>query len=188
MPYFVAILATLGCLMVFVLSFGVGVFLYFLSSFCALTSLFYGENEQTVESRYRWLLAVLPLGVVLIFVASLLMSGSKTISRTDRMMVVAKGEEVFKSRCGMCHSKDEGKVKVGPSLFRIINRPIGSVGGYPYSGAMKNKKGKWTEEELDRFISDVVNYEGGTNMIIQSIDDEVERNALIAYLGTLDQD
>ena len=48
----------------------------------------------------------------------------------------AKGQKVFK-KCAACHTVDDGgKNKVGPNLWNIVNRPIGTHEGFTYSGAM----------------------------------------------------
>ena len=47
------------------------------------------------------------------------------------------GKKVFK-KCVACHSLQEGKNKIGPSLYNLLDRKIGSVEGYKYSKSMKN--------------------------------------------------
>lgn len=65
-----------------------------------------------------------------------------------------KGEKVFK-KCKACHSLEEGKKKVGPSLFHIIGRKAGSVDGFKYSKSytQAGEKGlMWTEENLISYL------------------------------------
>ena len=44
------------------------------------------------------------------------------------------GKRVFK-KCVACHSLQEGKNKIGPSLYNLLERKAGSVEGYKYSKA-----------------------------------------------------
>ncbi len=85
-------------------------------------------------------------------------------------------------KCSICHSLKGRGIKVGPPLANIHMRKIGSFAGFNYSNAFKNSDEVWTEKELDAFLKDVQTYLKGSNMIIQNVDDESERKALIAYL------
>lgn len=71
-----------------------------------------------------------------------------------------KGEKVFK-KCKACHSLDEGKNKVGPSLAGIVGRKAGSAAKYKYSAGMKAAAAKgltWDEESLEKFLANPNNY------------------------------
>ena len=63
-----------------------------------------------------------------------------------------KGKKVFK-KCVACHSLQESKNKIGPSLYNLLGRKAGSVDGYKYSKAMKNSDVVWDEESLDKFLT-----------------------------------
>ena len=63
-----------------------------------------------------------------------------------------KGEKIFKN-CGTCHTyKKDGKSKVGPNLWNLINRPKARVSGFAYSKVLVEYGGKWTFEELNKFL------------------------------------
>lgn len=47
----------------------------------------------------------------------------------------AAGEKVFK-KCAACHAVEEGKKKVGPTMFGVFGRPAGSLEGYMWSLAI----------------------------------------------------
>ncbi|MGH6809326.1 MAG: c-type cytochrome, partial [Ensifer adhaerens] len=68
----------------------------------------------------------------------------------------AAGETVFK-KCASCHTVDKGGAnKVGPNLWGLVNRPIGSHEGFSYSAGMKtfSEGGKvvWDYDHLSFFI------------------------------------
>lgn len=68
----------------------------------------------------------------------------------------AKGEKVFK-KCAACHSIEEGKNKVGPSLHNVVGRKCGSISDYKYSKGYKDacEKGFTTDEAfLDEYLKD----------------------------------
>ena len=50
----------------------------------------------------------------------------------------AAGKDVFK-QCMACHTTEQGKNKVGPSLFGVVDRPAGKVDGFKYSKPMQEK-------------------------------------------------
>ena len=54
-----------------------------------------------------------------------------------------KGEKTYK-KCGSCHSyTKDGKNKVGPNLWNIVNRPKANVDGFAYSSALAEFGGVW---------------------------------------------
>ena len=66
----------------------------------------------------------------------------------------AAGKKVFK-KCVVCHTLEEGKNKVGPSLFEVVGRPAGIVAKYKYSSSIKAAAGKglvWTAENIIAYI------------------------------------
>lgn len=70
-----------------------------------------------------------------------------------------KGEKVFK-KCVACHSLEEGKRKVGPSLFGIIGRTAGSE-DFKYSklNMQAAEKGLvWDAESLTGYLAGPQDY------------------------------
>ena len=94
---------------------------------------------------------------------------------------LAKGEKLFK-RCKTCHSLEEGKKKVGPSLFGLFGRTAGSVEGYKYSKAMKESGIVWDEETLDAFVTKPKDLVPKTKMSFPGFKNEQDRIDIIAYL------
>jgi cytochrome c2 len=68
--------------------------------------------------------------------------------------------------CASCHqltAKDSASVS-GPTLVGIVNRDIASVKGYPYSEALAQVKGEWTEATLEKFLENPEVYGTGSTM------------------------
>jgi cytochrome c len=98
-----------------------------------------------------------------------------------------RGERVFQ-RCYACHSVDPNeKAKLqGPSLHKIIGRPVAAIANFEYSDAMRSKGVAglvWDNATLDRYIADPESVVPGTNMSVPPLRDEQERADLLAYLA-----
>ena len=95
-----------------------------------------------------------------------------------------KGKKVFK-KCVACHSLQEGKNKIGPSLYNLLGRKAGSVEGYKYSKAMKNSDVVWDEESLDKFLTKPRKFIKRTKMSFRGIKKKSLRDALISFFKQL---
>lgn len=93
-----------------------------------------------------------------------------------------KGEKEFKKYCGACHTVDEGKNRVGPSLAGIIDRRAGTVPGFNYSSANKASGVEWTPEILEKYLENPRQFMPGTKMVFAGIRKSEERAAVIEYL------
>ncbi len=96
----------------------------------------------------------------------------------------AKGEKVF-GKCKACHKLDEGANAVGPSLYGLVDRDIGSIGNFNYSSVLTELPGNWTGEALNEFLISPKTYAAGTKMTFSGLKKETDRANLIAYLGTI---
>lgn len=98
---------------------------------------------------------------------------------------VAAGEKQSK-KCGACHNLAEGAgAKIGPDLYDVVGRTRAAAPGFSYSEGMKKMGGKWTFDELFKFIEDPRGYVSGTAMTFAGIKDPQQRADLIVYLNTL---
>ena len=97
----------------------------------------------------------------------------------------AAGEKVFR-KCRACHKIEEGKNGVGPSLWGVVGREIGSVDGFKYSDALMALEGTWTATELSAFLEKPRDYAPGTKMAYAGLRKEADRINLIAYLNEAD--
>ena len=65
---------------------------------------------------------------------------------------VEDGKKVFK-KCAACHSINEGGGnKIGPKLWNVMFRPVGSIADYKYSKALSTYGKEWTWEEMNGFL------------------------------------
>ena len=98
---------------------------------------------------------------------------------------VEKGASLAKA-CGACHNFEKGAgAKVGPPLYGVVGRPVGSVTGFGYSEAIKGKGGDWTLEKINAFITSPKGYAPGTKMTYAGESDPQKRADIVDYLHTL---
>jgi cytochrome c len=96
-----------------------------------------------------------------------------------------KGKAVSK-QCQACHTFEKGGPnRVGPNLWNVVDEERGQGRGFNFSAAMKAKGGKWTFEELDKFLADPRGYIPGTAMTFAGVKNEQQRADVIDYLHTL---
>ena len=97
----------------------------------------------------------------------------------------AAGEKQFKAKCAVCHTVEQGKNKIGPSLFGIVGRKSSSIEGFKYSEANKAANLTWDEPTLDKYLTDPKAMVKGTIMTFPGIKNDTERSDVIAYLATV---
>ena len=106
------------------------------------------------------------------------------ISALYATAAVKAGGDYFSKKCTVCHSIEKGGAnKVGPKLWGVMNRPIGSVEGFGYSTAMKAYGGNWTFDEMNKFQWNPKKAIPGTIMAYAGNKKDQERANLIAYLA-----
>ena len=96
---------------------------------------------------------------------------------------LASGEKVFK-KCAACHSIVKGgKNNIGPALYNVVNRKIGSVSDYKYSKALSEYGKEWTFEELNCYLIKPAKWIKGTKMAFAGLRKEKDRASVILYLN-----
>jgi cytochrome c len=94
--------------------------------------------------------------------------------------------DTLKYACIACHTFNEGgKAGVGPNLYGVVGGPHAHMPGFAYSEALKSKKGPWTYEELNKWLTRPSAYAPGTKMLLAGVPDPKDRADLIAYLRSL---
>src|SRR5882762_6068923 len=110
---------------------------------------------------------------------------SEPIEKLLQTASVEKGAAAAK-KCAACHTFEKGGPnRVGPNLFGVVERARASEPGFNYSAAMKAKGGKWTYDDLNKFIANPKGFVPGTAMGFAGIPKDSERADVIAYLRTL---
>ncbi|KAL8282229.1 hypothetical protein RB597_009770 [Gaeumannomyces tritici] len=93
------------------------------------------------------------------------------------------GAKLFKTRCEQCHTVDaSGGNKIGPALHGLFGRKTGSVDGYAYTDANKQKGITWNEDTLFDYLENPKKYIPGTKMAFGGLKKEKDRNDLITFL------
>lgn len=97
-----------------------------------------------------------------------------------------RGKTIAK-QCQACHTFEKGGPnRVGPNLYAVVESVRGEGrNGFNFSQAMKTKGGKWTFDELDKFLTNPREYIPGTAMTFAGISNPQQRADVIAYLDTL---
>jgi|TARA_E500000081_G_scaffold154060_1_gene189943 cytochrome c len=93
------------------------------------------------------------------------------------------GQKISK-KCVACHGFDAGGPnKVGPNLYNIVNKDQGKA-DYAYSKVLASLSGKWSYEELNKFLYKPKLYSKGTKMNYAGLSKTKDRANLIAWLRT----
>ena len=89
--------------------------------------------------------------------------------------------------CQACHTFEKGGPnRVGPNLWNVVGEARGEGrNGFNFSSAMKAKGGKWTFEELDKFIENPRGYIPGTIMTFAGVKNDQRRADVLAFLNSL---
>jgi len=95
-----------------------------------------------------------------------------------------QGERVW-SKCRACHKLENGENGTGPHLWGVVDREVGAVDGFSYSGALVAVADVWTPDNLNAFLENPKGYAPGTKMSFAGLDDAEDRANLIAYLATI---
>ena len=96
----------------------------------------------------------------------------------------SEGEKVFK-KCASCHSISKGgKNKIGPALWGVIGRQVGTVAEYKYSKSLIAYGKKWSFEEMNGCLIKPKEWIPGTKMAFAGLKNEKDRASLILYMNS----
>jgi cytochrome c len=106
------------------------------------------------------------------------------ISQLLAMGDIAHGEKVFK-KCSACHMiQADGKNMIGPNLWGVVGRKVGSVSDYNYSKALSAYAKNWNFEEMNGFLIKPQKHIKGTKMAFAGLRKEKDRASVILYLNS----
>ena len=94
----------------------------------------------------------------------------------------AKGEALFKKRCRSCHTLEEGKSRVGPSLAGIVGAPAAQAEKFKYSKALRESGIVWDEATLDAYLTNPRKFLKRGRMAFAGLRKAADRADIIAYL------
>ena len=114
--------------------------------------------------------AVLGLGLAVVAAPSAFADGD-----------AAAGKKVFR-KCQACHTLEEGKNRVGPTLYGLIGRKAGSLDGFRFSKGMTAYDVVWSAETLDTYLEDPRGLVKGTRMAFPGLKKAQDRADVIAYI------
>ena len=93
------------------------------------------------------------------------------------------GKLIFK-KCVACHSiAQDGGNKIGPKLYNVVGRTVGSLSDYKYSKALASYGKEWTFEELNGFLIKPSKWIKGTKMAFAGLKKEKDRASVLLYLN-----
>jgi cytochrome c len=121
--------------------------------------------------------------------------GSATEQAFDAAAVLAllpkanadAGADVFK-KCLSCHTPDKGgRDLVGPNLWGVVGRKVGSVPSFGgrYSDAIKSKGGEWNWQMLATYLHNPAKAIPDNKMVFAGIPDNADLADLLVYLRKL---
>ena len=98
-------------------------------------------------------------------------------------MSADKGAKIFKTKCAQCHTTEKGGANLqGPNLFGVVGRGASGAPGFSFSAASKKSGVTWTEDQLDKYLTNPKKFMKGTKMIFAGLKKKDDRAAIIAYL------
>ncbi|MCQ8184406.1 c-type cytochrome [Parvularcula maris] len=99
--------------------------------------------------------------------------------------MVERGRQAF-APCSTCHAVSPGEMSgLGPNLHGVYGRQAGSEEGFAYSPELASSGIVWRKGALDDFIASPSRTVQGTSMIYAGEPDPAVREAIIAYLQSL---
>jgi cytochrome c len=113
-------------------------------------------------------------GITMLGLALAISGGQPAFAAGD----AARGATLYKD-CQLCHSIE--KNDVGPMHKGVVGRVSGTQPGYEYSPGLRGAKIVWTEENLDKWLSDPAQMVPDTKMLF-SVESPEDRADLIAFL------
>ncbi len=129
-----------------------------------------GNGQTEDEMKYGIVKAIGLAAVLAAFSAPALAAGDADA-----------GKKVF-NKCKACHALEEGKNKVGPTLFGVMGNKAASVQGFKYSKALQESGLTWDDATLAKFLAKPKDVVPGTRMAFAGLKKDDEIADVIAYI------
>ena len=93
------------------------------------------------------------------------------------------GSKIWR-KCKACHSiAQDGGNKIGPKLWNVMFRPVGSIADYKYSKALSSYGKQWTWEEMNGFLIKPSKWIPNNKMGFAGLKSEKDRASMILFLN-----
>ena len=98
----------------------------------------------------------------------------------------AAGQIVFNQKCANCHTMatEPAHGPKGPNLMGVIGRTAGTIEGWEFSPALRASGVVWTEENLNKWLTDPDVFVPGSQMPLK-VPIRFEREDVIAYIRSV---
>ena len=106
-----------------------------------------------------------------------------SLARADGSAAI--GEDLFKHKCGSCHSVEAGKNRVGHHWPAWSDANLLQIETYSYSAAMRGAGLTWDPATLDSYLTNPRAKVPGTKMTFLGLPKANDRADIIAYLSIL---
>src|SRR4051812_35642565 len=115
--------------------------------------------------------------------ALLLIASSVSMAAGDAV----RGAKAFQA-CAACHTTAAGVHLTGPSLANIWGHKAGTVEGFArYSEAITRSNAVWTDDTLDKWLTNADAFIPGTSMTFQGVREAATRQDIVAYLKSVSE-
>ncbi|WP_233356007.1 c-type cytochrome [Henriciella aquimarina] len=93
-----------------------------------------------------------------------------------------RGRRIF-YQCQSCHTLEEGgQAVLGPNLYGLFDREVGTKEGFDYSPALQEADFTWTPEQLEQWLANPREFLPGNRMSFAGVRRPDDRTAVIAYI------
>lgn len=99
---------------------------------------------------------------------------------------LAAGKIVFNQKCANCHtmSSEPAHGPTGPNLIGVVGRTAGTIPGWDFSPALRDSKIVWTEENLNKWLTDPDAFVPGSAMPMK-VPIKFDREDVIGYIKSV---
>ena len=108
---------------------------------------------------------------------------AQAVSASECATDTSHGAQVFAAECGVCHAVSKGTTgMMGPNLAGVYGRKSGSLAGFRYSQAMRDKDVTWQAETITQLITQPQAFVPGTYMPYMGLASADDRQAVACFL------